>query len=178
MIDEKCGNQSYKNRYIKGLIQQGKYYLKFYDLSGNLLGNAGVKIDNLSLNYSLEEFTSIQDNQNNNYRQISLLLHTKENKEWGYLQIGRSLEDFDRYVNNIKWLLLLGLPLLIILVIIASWYLAEKAIQPLAQSYQQMQQFGSDVAHELRTPLSAIKATIDSVFFKSQFNLRRQSRNF
>ncbi|MTF38942.1 two-component system sensor histidine kinase RppB [Cyanobacterium aponinum] len=178
LIDEKCGNQSYKNRYIKGLIQQGKYYLKFYDLSGNLLGNAGVKIDNLSLNYSLEEFTSIQDNQNNNYRQISLLLHTKENKEWGYLQIGRSLEDFDRYVNNIKWLLLLGLPLLIILVIIASWYLAEKAIQPLAQSYQQMQQFGSDVAHELRTPLSAIKATIDSVFLSHNLTLEDSQETF
>ncbi|WP_237741263.1 sensor histidine kinase [Geminocystis herdmanii] len=64
-------------------------------------------------------------------------------------------------------MLLLGLPLLIILVIIASWYLAEKAIQPVYKSYQEMQQFSSDVAHELRTPLSAIKATIDSVILNN-----------
>ncbi|WP_040467065.1 hypothetical protein, partial [Geminocystis herdmanii] len=85
LIDEKCDNQYHENRYITRLIQQGKYYLKFYDLSGNLLGNAGIKIDNLSLNYPSEEFKTIQDNQNINYRQITLLLHTKDNQEWGYL---------------------------------------------------------------------------------------------
>ncbi|BAQ62373.1 phosphate regulon sensor protein PhoR [Geminocystis sp. NIES-3708] len=172
LIDEKCDNLYYENRYITRLIQQGKYYLKFYDLSGNLLGNAGIKIDNLSLNHPSEEFKTIQDNQNNNYRQISLLLHSKNNQEWGYLQIGRSLEEFDQYLNNIKWLLVLGLPLLIILVIIASWYLAEKAMKPLDKSYQQMQQFSSDVAHELRTPLAAIKATIDSVMLTENLSIK------
>lgn len=147
LVKENCEHLYHQNRHLTRLIQQGKYYLKFYDLSGNLLGNTGIKIDKLSLNYPSEEFKTIQDNQNNNYRQISLLLHTKDNQEWGYLQIGRSLEEFDKYVNNIKWLLILGLPLLIILVIIASWYLAEKAMQPLDKSYQQMQQFSSDVAH-------------------------------
>lgn len=178
LIDEKCNDQYHENKYITRLIQQGKYYLKFYDLSGNLLGNAGIKIDNLPLNYTQQEFTTIQDNENNNYRQISLLLHTKNNQEWGYLQIGKNLEDFDRYVNNVRWLLLLGLPLLIILVIIASWYLAEKAMQPLDESYQQMQQFSSDVAHELRTPLSAIKATIDSIVLSYNLTLEDSQEIF
>lgn len=161
--NDKCLKNYHQDKYITKFIQQGKYYFQFFDLSGNLLGKVGIEIDGLPIIYQQEEIVSLKDNKNIRYRQISLLLHTKNNQEWGYLQIGRSLEDFDSYVNNIKWFLLLGLPLLIILVIIASWYLAKKAMQPLYNSYQQIQQFSSDVAHELRTPLASIKATIESV---------------
>lgn len=36
-------------------------------------------------------------------------------------------------------------------------------MRPVYHSYQQVQQFTADVAHELRTPLAATKATIESV---------------
>ncbi|BAQ64742.1 two-component system sensor histidine kinase RppB [Geminocystis sp. NIES-3709] len=172
LVKEKCKEKYHKNRYITRLIQQGKYYFKFYDLSGNLLGNAGINIDKLYFIYLENELKNIKDSQQINYRQLSVLLHTKDNQEWGYLLIGRSLEDFDNYVNNIKWFLLLGLPLLIILVILASWYLAKKAMLPVYKSYQQIQQFSSDVAHELRTPLAAIKATIDSVILAEKLSIK------
>jgi signal transduction histidine kinase len=35
-------------------------------------------------------------------------------------------------------------------------------MQPIYQSYRQIQQFTADVAHELRTPLAAIQATVES----------------
>lgn len=37
------------------------------------------------------------------------------------------------------------------------------AMRPVYRSYNQIQQFTSDVAHELRTPLAAARATVESV---------------
>lgn len=170
LVTEDCNYESHKNRYVVEVIEQGKYYFSFFDLQGNLLAQAGRKTDQITINYTEKQIITIKDPINQTrYRQITLLLHTKIGEDWGYLQIGKSLQDFDQYVKNIQLFLLLGLPLLIGLTIILSWLLAKKAIQPLFESYQQIQQFSSDVAHELRTPLAAIKANIDTYTINQNF---------
>jgi two-component system, OmpR family, sensor histidine kinase CiaH len=42
--------------------------------------------------------------------------------------------------------------------IIVSYFLAKRTLAPLAESYEKQKQFVADTAHELRTPLSVMKA--------------------
>ena len=141
-----------------GAIGQDKYYLRLFNLSGNLVAVAGMqpKLPKVSNQQQLE---TLIDSEGTRYRQISFLLHTQNAQNWGFLQVGRSLQDFDSYVANVRQVLLFGVPLVVLLVVAASWWLSGLAIRPIYQSYQQMQQFTADAAHELRTPLAAIQAT-------------------
>ncbi len=144
-----------------GAIGQDKYYLRLFDLSGDLVAVAGMQ-PKLPQVYHQQQWETLTDAQGDRYRQISFLLHTQKAQNWGYLQVGRSLQDFDTYVANVKRVLLMGVPLIVLLVVAASWWLSGLAIRPIYQSYLQMQQFTADAAHELRTPLAAIQATAQS----------------
>ncbi len=144
-----------------GVIGQDKYYLRLFNLSQDLIAVAGIQ-PKLTQVFSQQQWETLTNTENTRYRQISFLLHTQQGQNWGYIQVGRSLQDVDRYIANVRWILLLGVPLVVLLVIAASWWLSGLAIRPIYQAYRQMQQFTADAAHELRTPLAAIQATAQS----------------
>jgi two-component Ni(II)/redox sensor kinase NrsS len=89
--------------------------------------------------------------------------HSHSYSSWGYLQIGRNLEVFDAEIKQIQLILLIGFPIALTLVAISSWGLSGLAMQPIYQSYQQQQQFTANVAHELRSPLASLLATVEAI---------------
>jgi signal transduction histidine kinase len=148
--------------HILSAVERGNYYARLYDTSGRLIAIAGDYPEGLPQALNKEPWQTLSDRTNNIYHQISLSLHTQTREDWGYFQVGRSLQDFEDYLGRVKLILLLGLPISLILVAIASWWLAGLAMQPIYRSYQQIEQFTADAAHELRTPLAATQATVES----------------
>ena len=146
------------------IIAQDNYYFYFLNNSQQIIATGGIQLEEIKSTSIIFEprLVTIEAKTGVRYRQITLKLHTRNNQDWGYLQIGRSLQDFDSYVANIKWIILLGLPIVTVLVMVSGWWLAGRAMQPVYQSYRQMQQFTADAAHELRTPLAATRATVES----------------
>jgi signal transduction histidine kinase len=161
LVQAGCDNLDRFESLRLGVIGQDKYYLRLFDLSGDLVAVTGIQPQVASI-LTKQQWLNITNEQGIRYRQITFLLHSQQGKNWGYLQVGRSLRDFDRYVANVRWILLLGVPLVVLMVAGASWWLSGLAIRPIYESYRQMQQFTADAAHELRTPLAAIQATVQS----------------
>lgn len=86
------------------------------------------------------------------------------------MQVGRSLEEFNHYLDSVKLILILGLPMAMVMIAGASWWLSGLAMQPIYQSYRQIQQFTADAAHELRTPLAATSATVESALLMPEID--------
>lgn len=146
--------------HVLGVDRQEPYYIRFVDLSSRVL--ATVNTPPVAATFQNEAWKTIENQQGQRYHQFSLLLKTSTGQPWGYLQVGRSLSDYDDHLDSLQVFLLFGLPIAMLSVGAASWWLAGLAMQPVYDSYQQVQQFTADAAHELRTPLAAIQATVES----------------
>ncbi|MBU6335701.1 MAG: histidine kinase [Chloroflexi bacterium] len=77
------------------------------------------------------------------------------------LQLGRPLRDQQRVLERLA----LGLVTIgtsgMLLVGLASWGLAGRAIRPAEQAWQRQQRFIASASHELRTPLTLIRASAE-----------------
>lgn len=176
-----------------GKLHSEGYYARFLDRSGRVVATLGAlpgqttaqnrtnqqwSIDTSLLNCShgcseKRTWQILTPDTTLRYRQVSLLLTTPEAETWGYLQLGKSLEDFDWFILRLRLIFLLGLPLAVILIAGSAWWMAGLAMRPVYQSYQQIQQFSADVAHELRTPLAAVRATVEANLRNEQLTLEQ-----
>jgi signal transduction histidine kinase len=158
------------NRHILSALNQSYYYIRLFDNSGNLIATAGAYPETLPPTFNSKHWQTIADSQGNIYHQISVSLHTNMQQNWGYFQVGRSLQDFNTYLNTVKLILKLGLPTALTLVGFSSWWVAGLAMKPIYSSYRQIQQFTADAAHEWRTPLAASQATVESALLMPQLD--------
>ncbi|MGB6298549.1 MAG: two-component system sensor histidine kinase RppB [Rivularia sp. (in: cyanobacteria)] len=172
VVETGCiSEKSTAKRHILNAIHQG-YYVRLFGNSGSLIATAGSLPQTQILDLNEKVWQTIEDDTGNFYHQMSLELHTKDNRDWGYLQVGRNIADVNSYMDAVRLSLLIGLPISMMMVAFASWWLAGLAMRPIYQSYRQIQQFTADAAHELRTPLAATQATIDSVLLMPDLDIK------
>ena len=142
---------------------QYDYYIRIVNPAGSLLAAGGIRPEGLPLTKPFPPFQALKDSSGQDYHQVSLALEDNNQQVWAYLLVGRSFQDFDQYLTTVRWSLLVGLVLSLAVVSLASWWLSGIAMRPIYDAYQQIQQFTADAAHELRTPIAAIRATVESV---------------
>ncbi len=169
LVGQPCNsNPSLIERHTTGISDRNTYYLRLFDYQGKLLAFSPNQPNNLSKSLNSEPWQTFTSN-GIRYHQFTIILHSSHthdlavNSSWGYLQLGRTLQPFDAEVKRIQVILMFGFPLVLGLVILSSWWLSGLAMQPIYQSYQQQKQFTANAAHELRSPLASLLATIEAI---------------
>jgi two-component system, OmpR family, manganese sensing sensor histidine kinase len=79
----------------------------------------------------------------------------------GYIRVSQSTEEIERIQTQLLWGLGMGAITTLGLVGLAGFWLSHRAIEPVEQSFRRLKQFTADASHELRGPLTAIKASVD-----------------
>lgn len=157
------------------LLAEG-YYLRFLTVSGEAIAAIGNNPDEFPDNVYLNHSYDIKNRHGELYHLHLRPLKINNNQLWGYLQVGRSVQRLNDYMNSLHWLLGLGVPSSMIIISGAGWWLAGLAMGPIEKSYQQLQQFTADAAHELRTPITSLQTIVEtnSINPETQEALERQ----
>ncbi len=153
-----------QNHYHPEELYSSNYYIRVLGTDGTLVAIAGDYPPGLPSPDISSLWQSLRDGSGQPYRQIILPLYALDDQQLvGRVVVGRSLNDFAVYLATVRWNMALGLPIVLALTAVAGWWLAGVALEPVQMSYRNIQQFTADAAHELRTPLSAVQATTESV---------------
>jgi two-component system, OmpR family, Ni(II)-sensor and/or redox sensor kinase NrsS len=173
-------NPTLIQRHTTGISDRSTYYIRLFDHHGNLLAFSPNQPPSLPKTLNPAPWQTFRATNKIRYHQFTTTLHSAQahhqanepstHPSWGYLQIGRTLETFDAETQRIQWILIIGLPFALSFVAVSSWWLSGLAMQPIYQSYQQQQQFTANAAHELRSPLASLLATVEAILRVPQSN--------
>lgn len=96
----------------------------------------------------------------------------------GYLQIATPLVSVQNDLARLRLVLLLTVPATLGVIGLAGWCLGGIAMQPIHDSYEQLQRFTADASHELRSPLSAITSNAQYGLISQSSDIEAQRQRF
>jgi signal transduction histidine kinase len=79
----------------------------------------------------------------------------------GFIRAIQSTTEVETIQNQLLWVLMIGALMTLVLIGFGGYWLTQKSIEPIEKSFARLKQFTADASHELRGPLTAIKASVD-----------------
>lgn len=132
---------------------------EWFDLQKKLID----KVGNLDVALPLNVDPSIQFNKypeqspDETISAVVPIINNSNRQKIGYVRITQSLESLDRTFHQLDIGLVSGMVISLVISGGAGIWLTRRAMKPAEIGYQRLQQFTADAAHELRSPLMAVK---------------------
>ncbi|MBW4594059.1 MAG: two-component sensor histidine kinase [Brasilonema angustatum HA4187-MV1] len=110
-------------------------------------------------------------------RELTLPVY-QDNLLIGYLEVAMPLTSTQNNLAQLRLVLLVTVPVTLGIIGLAGWLLGGLAMQPIRQTYDQLQRFTSDASHELRSPLAALISNAQFALLSTSSNPAQQRQRF
>ncbi|MGF1480683.1 MAG: sensor histidine kinase [Cyanophyceae cyanobacterium] len=149
----------------RDIFNRDQQSLEWFDAQGKLLANRGDLVLGLAPKSGSWTIKGTADAPQ--IRTFTVPVQLTEELEpgqtflGGYVRASQSTESLEIFQKQLLFGLGIGGVATLGLVGIGGFWLTQKSIEPIEQSFHQLKQFTADASHELRGPLTAIKASVD-----------------
>lgn len=135
--------------------------VEWFSLSHKRLETVGITFPTLALTSNL-----MQPQQQGQLRIVTIPVYgtggaVKQLE--GYVRTSTSIAPVEQTLSKLRWGMGLGLLLALTLAGIGGLCLTRAAMQPIECSFRQLKQFTADASHELRSPLTVVKTSIEDI---------------
>lgn len=140
---------------------RGYQSLEWFSTDGKLLSRAGPILSTLPLGNRF-----FQPQQQGQIRTLTISVYgytpnLQQPQLEGYVRASESMEAVEKTLTQLAWGLGLGGAIALGVSGIGGMWLTKQSVQPIEQSFHQLKQFTADASHELRSPLTAIKTSVE-----------------
>ncbi|MEM7590390.1 MAG: HAMP domain-containing sensor histidine kinase [Cyanobacteria bacterium P01_A01_bin.83] len=148
----------------RDIFNRDQQSLEWFDAEGNLIGRKGlIELGNVPPETGTRNIRQQRTEAIARTHTLSAILSqpNEPGTTIGFVRASQSLEELEAAQEELFQILLIGGMLTLILIALGGFWLTRKAIEPIEASFLQLKQFTADASHELRSPLTAIKASVD-----------------
>lgn len=149
-------------------LMENRQGIEWFDPDGKLLGKAGKYFTDIPFtpHFKVKQTPGIRSLIIPVYEKINATIITElvpleENLLIGYIRVSESTNQIEEELDRIIISLGGGGLIAIILSSVAAWWLTNQSLEPIKQSFAQLKQFTADASHELRSPLTVIKTSVE-----------------
>ncbi len=148
----------------RDIFNRDQQSLEWFDAKGTFLGSKGVL--QIKAPPEIGGATLPQEKRHIPVRTYTISVfkdstNPSEPTLEGFIRASQSVEEIDTVQNQLFWVLIFGSMITLVLIGLGGFWLTKKAIEPIEISFLKLKQFTGDASHELRGPLTAIKASVD-----------------
>jgi len=150
----------------RDIFNRDQQSLEWFDEQGRLLATRG----NLAMDAPLKTGVQIREVDSSPYQVRSYTISVFRDRATsteavleGYIRASQSTKEIEIAQQQLLWGLITGGTIAVGLATAGGVWLTRKALAPLEQNYQKLQQFTADASHELRSPLAVIKNSVEVI---------------
>ncbi|MEL6441631.1 MAG: HAMP domain-containing sensor histidine kinase [Cyanobacteria bacterium J06621_8] len=148
----------------RDIFNRDQQSLEWFDEQGNLIGRKGlIELGNVPPETGTRNISQEKTGAIARTHTLSAILSqpNQPGTTIGFVRASQSTAELEGALEELLQILLIGSMLTLVLIALGGFWLTQKAIEPIEASFLQLKQFTADASHELRSPLTAIKASID-----------------